>query len=43
MKYLLLGLIATLVLTTFMFTFLASAVIVELRDWAVRGRSGRRD
>jgi hypothetical protein len=43
MKYLLLGLIVTLVLTTFMFVFMAKALYVELRERAGRGISGRRD
>ncbi len=43
MKYLLLGLIVTLVLTTFMFAFMTSAVFMELRDWARKDRSERRD
>jgi hypothetical protein len=43
MKYLLLGLIVTLVLTTFMFAFMTRAVFIELREWAGKGRFGRRD
>ena len=43
MKYLLLGLIITLALTTFMFAFMTSAVVAELREWAARGRTERRD
>ena len=43
MKYLLLGLIVTLVLSTFMFAFMTSAVFVELRNWASRGKSGFKD
>lgn len=43
MKYLWLGLIVTLVLTTFMFASMTSAVFMELRDWARKGRYERRD
>jgi hypothetical protein len=41
MKYLLLGLVVTLMLTTFMFVLMTSAVYAELREWAGRGKSGR--
>jgi hypothetical protein len=43
MKYLLLGLVVTLLLTTFMFTLMTKAVYAELRERAGRGKSGRRD
>jgi hypothetical protein len=43
MKYLLLGLVVTLMLTTFMFVFMANAVYVELRERVGRGKSSRRD
>jgi hypothetical protein len=43
MKYLLLGLVATLMLTTFMFVLVTNAVYGELREWAGRGKSGRND
>lgn len=43
MKYLLLGLVVTLLLTTFMFALMTKAVYVELREWAGRGKSGRGD
>ena len=41
MKYLLLGLVVTLLLTTFMFVLMTKAVYVELREWAGKGKSGR--
>jgi hypothetical protein len=43
MKYLLPGSIITLVLTTFMFALMTSAVFRELRELAVKGKSGRLD
>jgi hypothetical protein len=43
MKYLLLGLIVTLVLSTFMFALVTNALYVELRNWAFKGKSGRKD
>lgn len=43
MKHLFLGLTVTLVLTAFMFAFMTSAVFAELRQWAVRGLSARRN
>jgi hypothetical protein len=43
MKYLLLGLVVTLLLTTFMFALTTKAMYVGLREWAGRGKSGRRD
>jgi len=41
MKYLLLGLIVTLLMTTFMLASKTSAVYGELKEWVVKGRSRR--
>jgi hypothetical protein len=43
MKYLLMGLVATLVLTTFIFAAMTKAVYVELREWSSKGKSGHKD
>jgi hypothetical protein len=43
MIFLVLGLIVTLLLTTFMFVFMTKAVCVELREWLGRGGFNRRD
>lgn len=43
MKYLMLGLVATLLLTTFIFVAMTKAVYVELRQWSVKGKSGHKD
>lgn len=43
MKYLLLGLVITLLLATFTFAMMSKAVLVELRERAARGKSGRRN
>ena len=43
MKYLMLGLVVTLVLTTFMFAFMANALYVELMEWSGRGKTDHRD
>lgn len=42
MKYLFLGLMITLMSTTFMFAFGKSAAFVGLRERAAKGKSGRR-
>jgi len=43
MKYLLLGLMVTLVLTTFMFAFMTNALYVELNAWLGKGKFDRRN
>jgi len=43
MRYLLLSLMVTLVLTTFMFAFMKNALYVELRAWLGKGKFDRRD
>ncbi len=43
MKYLILGLVVTLVLTTFVFASISKAVFVELKEWLGKGRFDRRD
>ena len=42
-KYLLLGVVVTFVLTTFMFALMTSAAYAELREWVGRGKSGGSD
>ena len=43
MRYLLLSLMVTLVLTTFMFAFMTNALYVELNAWLGKGKFDRRN